>query len=159
MSWEKNIWEWRVIYRGLWDVIWIGGGRPTVRVSLGQSPPWPHTKKHFYNCQLMAVAGRGCRIRRIRTAKSCTTMCALHQWLVIKKNFASKKRLSVHEAAKQNMATHSASLCCNPEKNRNHERPIIKAETRECTLFGALNDLFQMTKVIKLWRKADWAIF
>ena len=52
---------------GFSDVIWIGRGRPTVRVSLGQSPPWASTKKHFYNCRVMAARCRR-RIRRLATA-------------------------------------------------------------------------------------------
>ena len=55
---------------GFSDVIWIGRGRPTVRVSLGQSPPWASTKKHFYNCRLMAARCRR-RIRRLATALKC----------------------------------------------------------------------------------------
>ena len=52
---------------GFSDVIWIGRGRPTVRVSLGQSPPWASTKKHFYNCRVMVARCRR-RIRRLATA-------------------------------------------------------------------------------------------
>ena len=130
MSWEKNIWEWRVIYRGLWDVIWIGGGRPTVRVSLGQSPPWPHTKKHFYNCQLMTAAEN-------KNNRNCKSLVFSARWLVIKKNLARDKK--VIDCAGSRETKHGKALswpCFAATAKKTGKRTMITKATRDCTYWN-----------------------
>ena len=76
---------------GFSDVIWIGRGRPTVRVSLGQSPPWASTKKHFYNCRLMAARCRR-RIRRLATALLLHKVPVLQWSLIVRKSFVCDQK-------------------------------------------------------------------
>ena len=76
---------------GFSDVIWIGRGRPSVRVSLGQSPPWASTKKHFYNCRVMAARCRR-RIRRLATALLLHKVPVLQWSLIVRKSFVCDQK-------------------------------------------------------------------
>ena len=136
MSWEKNIWEWRVIYRGLWDVIWKGRGRPTVRVSLGQSPARPHTKKHFCNCQLMAAVAELEEYKVQNAAARSTTTCACTNGWWSRKTLRAKKRWVCMKKLQNKTWQRTQPCFAATGKIKSIKSAIITAATRECTYLG-----------------------